>query len=183
MLWSFPFLKKFILRFFFPYKSHGLFPLHISISILAFCGGVEFSSLCFLSRKSKRKIHFSCFFFFFSLFFSLKFFVFYFGCIQLLFLLFFTICSYSWIYINLFQTCLFIFAFLFFSLFIFSILFSTPSFSLFFPFFSFYLSLFNSPFFPSLFLLSPIKLNCPALYAIFPSWPSAHAQISRLSIN
>ena len=67
---------------------------------------------------------------------------------------------------------------------IFLIFFSTPSFSLSlssplsFLFLSFY-----SPLFPSLFLLSQSKLNCCALYAIFPSWPSAHAQTSRLSIS
>ena len=196
MLWSFPcffFFFKVILRFFsfFSYKSHGLFPLHISTSILAFCDAVKFPSLCFLSKKIKKKFHFK-FFSFFFLFFSLSLFFFIldeflgfcFGYIQLLFLLFFTGCSYSWIYVNLFHTCLFIFAFLFF-LFSLSFLFSPLLHPFLFSFPSLlpFLSPFSSPFFPSLFLLSPSKSNCWALYAIFHSWPSAHAQISRLSIS
>ena len=53
--------------------------------------------------------------------------------------------------------------------------------SLFSPFSS--LFFFSFPFFPSLFLSSLCKLNCCALFALFPSWQSAQAQISRLSVS
>ena len=54
--------------------------------------------------------------------------------------------------------------------------FSLPS-----PIFS--LPLFSFLLFPSLFLFSPCKLNWCALFLIFPSWQSAEAQFSRLSIS
>ena len=71
--------KNLILRFVFSYKSHGLFPLHISTSILVFCSAVEFSSFCFLSKNQKEKEIILSFLFcfplshFFSLFFLMCF--------------------------------------------------------------------------------------------------------------
>ena len=148
-------------------------------------------------KRKKKKIHFKLFLSFFNFsciflsFFLMRFFFgFCFWCIWLLFLLFFTGCSYSWMNINLVHISLFIFSFLFFLFFFLSlffnflILFSTPSFlfSLSSPLSFLSLSLYSSFFF-SLFLLSLSKLNCWALYAIFPSCPSAQGQISRLSIS
>ena len=74
-------------------------PLHSSTFTLAFCGAVEFSSLCILSLK---KIILRCLFSFFHLFLKWVF-KFYCWYIQLLFLQFFTSCSDSWIYRNLFH--------------------------------------------------------------------------------
>ena len=66
-------------------------------------------------------------------------------------------------------------------LFLFLNLFSNSSFLLFYPL-STFPPLFYSPFFPSLFLFSPSKLNCWAVFALFPSWHSVQVQFSRLSI-
>ena len=145
---------------------------------------MEFSSLCFLSKKKrKKKIHFKFFFLFLTSFFLISFsdFVFdIFNCLSYSSLLAVAIPKYIYIHIHLF-----IFPFLFFLFSLFKIFkSSSPAlpflFSLHSPlsFFFFY-----SPSFPSLFLLSPSKLNYCTLYAVFPCWPSAHAQISRLSIS
>ena len=48
-----------LLFIFFPYKSHCLFPLHISTFTLAICSAVEFFIFAFLVKK----IHFKIFFF------------------------------------------------------------------------------------------------------------------------
>ena len=98
---------------------------------------------------------------------------------KLPFIQFFTSCNYSWIYINPFHIIhLFIFAFLFF----FSLSFNPLSHPLIFSFL-FFFSFFFPLFFLSLFLSSPCKLNCCALFAVFPSCQSTQAQFSRLSIS
>ena len=85
------------------------------------------------------------------------------------------------VYVSLFHIHLFIFAFLFFfSLSLCFTLFSTPSFSLFPPFSSFSLCYFLL-LFPPLSFFS--RLNHWAPFAILPSWHSAHAWFSRLSLS
>ena len=105
---------------FFPFFFFLIFSLinHTVYSpyILAFCGAVEFPLCVSCQKQARKKLILVFFFFSFSYFFLFSWWVygFCFGYVQLLFLLFFTGCKYPWIYINLFHTCLFIFAFLFF---------------------------------------------------------------------
>ena len=122
---------------FFSYKSHCLFPLHISTFMLAFCSAVAFSSLFFLLRKIFILRYF--FLFFLVIFLILL-------SIYLTAFLILTSCSHSWIYIYIF----FFFTYSYLSL-----------------FFYFFFSLFVLPSFPTLNFLSLFLYFSSFLFSLF----------------